>query len=103
MTSTDRDLLLGLLAVENGFISRDALVRAGDAWAREKPKRLGQVLLEQQALDADGHAALEALVQKHVEQLGDDAWWGPAPGAVGPAPAEVPGTAGRHARPAADP
>ena len=65
--SADRNLLFGILALQMDFISRDALIKAMNAWVLEKAKLLGQLLIDQGALRPDAHAVLEALVQKHLE------------------------------------
>jgi hypothetical protein len=70
--SADRNLLFGILALQMDFISRDALVAAMNAWVLEKRKPLGQILVEQQSLNADEHAVLDALVQKHLQRHGND-------------------------------
>ncbi len=70
--TSDRNLLFGILALQMDFISRDALIRAMNAWVLQKTTPLGQILLEQGALRADTHTLLEALVQKHVEMHGND-------------------------------
>jgi WD40 repeat protein/serine/threonine protein kinase len=49
------------------FINRDTLLGAMQAWVFQKEKRLGQILLEQKALQNDAYALLEALVEKHLE------------------------------------
>jgi serine/threonine-protein kinase len=69
--SADRNLLFGILALQMDFISRDALIAGMQAWVFNKSTPLGQILLEQRALQADTHALLEALVQKHLEMHGD--------------------------------
>jgi serine/threonine protein kinase/tetratricopeptide (TPR) repeat protein len=71
-TSSDRNLLYGILALQMDFVSRDALVRGMHAWVLEKTKSLGNILLQQAALAADAHALLEALVQKHLALHGND-------------------------------
>ena len=55
------------------FISRDALVTAMNAWVLTKDKPLGEILVEQKALAADRRTLLEALVQEHLKQHGNDA------------------------------
>jgi tetratricopeptide (TPR) repeat protein/tRNA A-37 threonylcarbamoyl transferase component Bud32 len=54
------------------FISRDALIQAMSAWAVDKVKGLGQILMEQKVLTSERHALLEALVQEHLKQHGND-------------------------------
>src|SRR5262245_49319795 len=71
-TRSDRNLLFGILALQMDFIRRDDLIAAMNAWVLEKTKSLGQILCEQQALDADAHALLEALVAKHLALHGND-------------------------------
>jgi serine/threonine-protein kinase len=66
------NMLFGLLALQNHFIDRDGLVGAFDAWVADKSKSLGQVLLERKALTPARYAALELLVQEHIQQHGCD-------------------------------
>jgi hypothetical protein len=70
--SADRNLLFGILALQMDFVSRDALIRAMHAWVLDKHKPLGQILVEQGALRAATRAALEVVVQQHLEQHGND-------------------------------
>src|SRR5436309_4797965 len=70
--NTDRNLLFGILALQMDFISREALIRAMNAWVLEKAKGLGQILVEQKALGSERHALLEALVQEHLKQHDND-------------------------------
>jgi serine/threonine-protein kinase len=67
-----RNLLFGLLALQNNFISRDALVAAFGTWIADKSKPLDQVLLDQGHLDTKCHALLTGLVRQHLELHGDD-------------------------------
>lgn len=70
---SDRNLLFGVLALQTNFIGRDALVNAMQAWALDKRRPLGQILLEQNKLTPDQVAALEAVLVQHLRQHGDDA------------------------------
>jgi hypothetical protein len=70
--ASDRNLLFGILALQMDFISRDTLIRAMHAWVLQKTTPLGQILLEQQALSAEEHDLLHALVQKHIQKHGGD-------------------------------
>jgi serine/threonine protein kinase/Flp pilus assembly protein TadD len=70
--SADRNLLFGILALQMDFIRKDALIRAMHAWVLDKHKPLGQILVEQSALAADLRDFVEALIDKHVEQHGND-------------------------------
>jgi hypothetical protein len=68
----DRNLLFGILALQMDFVTRDALVKAMNAWVLDKHKPLGQILVEQGALREDTRAALEVVVGKHLELHGGD-------------------------------
>src|SRR5262245_4629087 len=67
-----RNLLFGLLAFQNGFVDREALLGAFNAWVADRSRPLGQFLRERGALDAARHALLEALVVEHLKLHGDD-------------------------------
>jgi serine/threonine protein kinase/lipopolysaccharide biosynthesis regulator YciM len=68
----DRNLLFGILALQMDFVTREALIQAMNAWVLDKTKPLGQILLEQGALQPDTLLLLDALVQKHLELHGQD-------------------------------
>jgi tetratricopeptide (TPR) repeat protein/tRNA A-37 threonylcarbamoyl transferase component Bud32 len=70
--NSDRNLLFGILALQMDFITRDQLVAAMQGWVFDKSQTLGQILQKQGALAEDTHALLEALVQKHLAQHGND-------------------------------
>jgi serine/threonine-protein kinase len=66
--TADRNLLFGVLALQMDFISRDALIKAMNAWVLEKGKALAQILVEQGSLAAERRSLLEPLVEEHVKQ-----------------------------------
>jgi eukaryotic-like serine/threonine-protein kinase len=68
----DRNLLFGLLALQNGMIDQSALVAAFHAWTRDKSRAIAEILLAQRAIDADDRTLLEGLVTKHLKRHGDD-------------------------------
>ena len=68
-----RSLLFGLLALQNNFIDRDALLAGFNAWVADKSQSLGQILLDRGALTPARHAVLLTLVQEHLQQHGFDA------------------------------
>ena len=68
----DRNLLFGLLALQNGMIDQSALVAAFHAWTRDKTRSIAEILLDQGAIDADDRTLLEGLVTKHLKRHGDD-------------------------------
>jgi serine/threonine protein kinase/tetratricopeptide (TPR) repeat protein len=69
---TAGNLLFGLLALQNSFISRDALVAAFGVWIADNSKPLDRILFDQGQLDADCHALLLGLVRQHLKLHGDD-------------------------------
>ena len=71
MTHTnDRNLLLGILALQNDLVTRDHLIEAMNAWAVAKDRPLGQILVEQGALDREHRKLLEQLLDVHVQRHG---------------------------------
>src|SRR5262249_33212808 len=67
-----RDLLFGLLALQNGLIDQVQLVAAFQAWTRDKTRPIADHLVSRGDLDADDRAAVEALVVRHVKKHGGD-------------------------------
>jgi hypothetical protein len=57
--NADRNLLFGILAFQNNFIDRQALLAAFDLWTSDKNKSLGAILLDHGALAPDELALLE--------------------------------------------
>jgi WD40 repeat protein/tRNA A-37 threonylcarbamoyl transferase component Bud32 len=70
--SPDQNLLLGLLAVQSGFVRKDQVAAALRSWVQQKSQPLGQILLAQGALSTDAYALLQALVQRHLGQHDND-------------------------------
>jgi serine/threonine-protein kinase len=70
--SADRNLLFGILALQMDFIGRDALIAAMHAWVLDKAKPLGDILAEQGALTSEHRTLLDALVEAHLAQHGND-------------------------------
>ncbi|MFO0954892.1 MAG: hypothetical protein U0835_27760, partial [Isosphaeraceae bacterium] len=66
------ELLFGLLAFQNGFIDRDALLTAFNAWLADRSKSIGQNLVDRGVLAASRLALLDALVVEHLKLHGDD-------------------------------
>jgi hypothetical protein len=56
--ATDRHLLFGLLALQNGLIDQGALLAALQAWTRDKTRSLADQLVARSDLDADACAGL---------------------------------------------
>ena len=68
----ERNLLFGLLALQNGMIDQSALVAAFHAWTLDKTRSIAEILLGQGAIDADDRTLLDGLVAKHLKRHGDD-------------------------------
>lgn len=62
----DRNLLFGILALEDYLISRDALIAAMKAWVADKTKGMGQILREQNALSENNQAVVEERVHSFL-------------------------------------
>jgi tRNA A-37 threonylcarbamoyl transferase component Bud32 len=69
---TDRNVLFGILGLQQSFFSRAALHEAITAWAAERTRSLGQILRELGALSPEKMSALESLVEDYVKEHGDD-------------------------------
>src|SRR4051812_43699322 len=69
--AADRNLLFGLLALQVGLIDQGRLVAAFQAWTLDKSRPLADHLLARGDIDADGRAAVEALVALHLKKHGD--------------------------------
>src|SRR3954469_24783923 len=66
-----RELLVGLLALQNGMVTRDQLVAAFGAWtAADRP--MADLLVELGALRPGHQPLLEALAEAHLELHGGD-------------------------------
>ena len=64
----DWHLLFGLLALQNGLISREQLVAAFSTWTSDKSVPLVELLISDGALDADTAETLHQLVELHVQR-----------------------------------
>src|SRR5262249_22603352 len=73
LMSADRNLLFGILALQNNLITRDQLVEAMNAWTLTRHRPLGELLRESVALAEDEHALIEALVNKQLARHKGDA------------------------------
>ena len=67
-----RDLLFGLLALQNGMVTRDQLVIAFTVWTATPGKALADLLAEQGALRPEHRPLLDALADAHVKLHGSD-------------------------------
>jgi len=72
-SAADRNLLFGLLALQNGLIDQVQLVAAFQAWTLEKDRPLADHLVARGDLDDDDRAAVDALVARHLKKHGGSA------------------------------
>ncbi len=70
--AANRDLIIGLLALQNGMVELDLLVVAFRSWARDKTRPIVEILAAQGAIDLDDRALLEGLARRHLRCHGDD-------------------------------
>ncbi len=67
-----QNLLFGLLALQNGMITQDALLLAFHAWTQSKDRPMAEVLAAQGLLSQPRRALLEALAAEHLAVHGGD-------------------------------
>ncbi len=70
--ATQRDLLFGMLALQNGLIDQIQLVGAFQAWTRDKARPLAEHLIARGDLDDEQRAGVEAMVALHLKKHDDD-------------------------------
>ncbi len=68
MADTNRDLLFGLIALQNGMIDQSRLVGAFQAWTLDKDRPLAEHLVGRGDLDADQRTIIEAMVGLHLRK-----------------------------------
>jgi hypothetical protein len=68
-TAIDRNLLLGLLALQNGIINQGQLVHAFQAWTLDKSKSLAEHLEARGDLTVAGRVLLDVLCKKQGHAL----------------------------------
>ena len=59
--ATNRDLLIGLLALQNGLVDQDVLLLAFRSWTRDKSRRIADILAAQGVIDFGERDLLEGL------------------------------------------
>jgi eukaryotic-like serine/threonine-protein kinase len=67
-----RDMLFGLLALQNGMVTRTQLVTAFAAWTATPGRSMADLLVEQNALDPAGRDLLAALTERHLRAHDND-------------------------------
>jgi eukaryotic-like serine/threonine-protein kinase len=86
--AADRDLLVGLLAPQDGQIDRGQLVAAFRAWTRDRDRPLAERLAGRGDLDPDGRAAVVVPASRHLKEHGGDPGRGLAAIPFGPSTRE---------------
>jgi serine/threonine-protein kinase len=72
MKHADRDLLVGILALQNRFVEQPELIAAFRVWTAESRRALAEILQERGALSPARRELLEVLVAEHIRRHGDD-------------------------------
>ncbi len=68
--SADRNLLFGMLALHNGFVSREQLLDALNAWMLRKETPLGDIFRERGVVAEDDLRLLDGLVDRQIQRHG---------------------------------
>jgi len=67
---SERNLLFGIFALQNGLIDQADFIAAFQCWTKERSRPMGQILVDRGALNPDDRAMLDGLVRRHVEKQG---------------------------------
>jgi eukaryotic-like serine/threonine-protein kinase len=70
--AADRNLLFGLLALQNGLISQAQLLAAFQAWMLDRSRRLADHLAACGDLDDEDRVAVEAPAARRIKKHGGD-------------------------------
>ena len=68
----NRNLLFGLLALQNGLVDQSDLVAAFHDWVRDKNQSLAAYLIERGQLEQDCKSAIDALVALYEKDVGQN-------------------------------
>jgi serine/threonine-protein kinase len=71
-SQADRNLLVGMLALQLNFVTREQLIAATVAWSRQKDTPLVSILADQGVLSAHECQTLSGLVDLHLARHGND-------------------------------
>jgi eukaryotic-like serine/threonine-protein kinase len=72
LVESDRSLLFGILALQNGLIEQPDLIAAFQSWSKKRSSPMAQVLVERGALTEADRTMLDGLVRRHVEKHGGE-------------------------------
>ena len=70
--AADRQLLFGLLALQNGIVNQGQLVAAFQAWTLDRSRSLADHLVDRGDIDDEDRTAIDALVTRHLKRHGGD-------------------------------
>lgn len=68
--SVDKNLLFGLVAYQNGYITQDQFFQAGAVWNKDPNKDLGEILVEKKFLEEIERFNLQGIVEDRLRRLG---------------------------------
>jgi eukaryotic-like serine/threonine-protein kinase len=68
--AADRNLLFGLLALQNGLVNQDQLLEAFGSWTRDKSRPIADFLAEHGYIDSEKRDLMDELVNLHVARSG---------------------------------
>ena len=69
--NAEYNLIFAGLGLQLGIISKDKVIRAFTEWLFDKSVPLGQILLQQKAINQEQKNTLESAVKAHIQQEGD--------------------------------
>ena len=72
IVESERNLLFGILALQNGLIDQPDLIAAFQCWSKERSRPMARIMVERGALTEDDRAMLEGLVLRHVQKHDHD-------------------------------
>lgn len=68
----DRNLLFGVIAIQLGFVSKEAFVEAAAAWAIDPRQEVADLLIRFNALSSEQRRLVDGLVDRAIELHGGD-------------------------------
>ena len=69
----NEQLLFGILALQNDFVTREQFIAAFDSWVHDKSRKLAEILENQRAMSLDQRQVLESLVGLFLKKHGGNA------------------------------
>ena len=68
IVESERNLLFGILALQNGLVDQPDLIAAFQCWSQERSRPMARIMVDRGALTEDDRAMLEGLVRRHVQK-----------------------------------